>query len=57
MQDFAGLRPTVTKKKARIDTGYYFNQGDIQLKIGKINITNGTFNNEKETTRGTLILF
>lgn len=51
IQNFDGLRPPALKKKAVNDSGYYFNPGDMQITAGKINIRNGTFNNEKLTER------
>ncbi len=50
--NFEGKRPDNLKIKGTIkDTGYYFNPGNIQLTVGKINIKNGTFYNEKRTDR------
>jgi hypothetical protein len=50
--DFEGLRPPVIKKNKTVaDTGLYFNQGDLQLTVGKLTIKNGTYNNEIKTNR------
>jgi hypothetical protein len=50
IQNFDELRPPRIKK-AKVDTGYYFNDGDLKLTIGKLTIKNGTFNNENITDR------
>lgn len=52
MSDFTGLRPIIAEsKKQKIDTGMYFNEGDLQLKVGKLTIKNGTYQNFTATTR------
>ncbi|MCY7421631.1 MAG: hypothetical protein LH478_07795, partial [Chitinophagaceae bacterium] len=52
MIGFKGLRPPVEKRPVvKSDTGYYFNASNFELKIGKLNIKNGTFINEKLTER------
>ena len=52
INNFVGLRPPVTKAKpAKTDTGFYFNSINLLLTVGRINIKNGTFNNEKFTER------
>jgi hypothetical protein len=52
MVDFEGLRPSVIKKsKINVDSGLYFNDGDLRLTVAKLTIRNGTFNNERKTDR------
>ena len=52
MIGFKGLKPAIIKKtQVKSDTGYYFNPANMELKIGKLNIKNGTFINEKYTDR------
>lgn len=49
---FKGVRPPVTvKKKPTENTGMYFNSGDMYLVINKLNIKNGTFQNQTSTDR------
>lgn len=45
MQNFDGLRPD-SLQPVNVDTGMYFNSGDLAVRIGTINITNGGFVNE-----------
>ena len=52
MSDFKGLRPPVIdNKKEQPDTGMYFNEGDLQLKVGKLTIKNGTYQNFQSSGR------
>lgn len=45
IENYDGLRPERPDTSNSIDTGMYFNQGDITLNIGSVRITNGTFVN------------
>ncbi|HEX8279460.1 MAG TPA: hypothetical protein VF540_12225, partial [Segetibacter sp.] len=50
LTNLKGLRPPVVKdKNPKADTGMYFNEGDLQVTIGKLSIINGTFKNVKST--------
>ena len=50
LTNLKGLRPPVVKdKKPKADAGMYFNEGDLEVTIGKLSITNGTFKNVKST--------
>jgi hypothetical protein len=52
IMSFPGLRPPVVKiKPPKSDTSLYFNSGNLLVEVGRINIKNGTFNNEKFTER------
>ncbi len=57
IKNFTGLRPASYKKKPRADTGYYFNTGNLQLKIATVNIANGTLISEGETDQKNCIVF
>lgn len=50
VKNFPGLRPPRVKKP-KVDTGYYFNDAELELTIGKLTIKNGTFANENFTER------
>ena len=45
IKNFDGLRPD-SLRKLSVDTGMYFNSGDIAIRIKTINLTNGSFVNE-----------
>lgn len=47
IENFDGFRPERVDTTTSQDTGMYFNQGDIVLKVGSIRITNGSFINFK----------
>ena len=48
IENYDGLRPEKPViSNSIVDTGMYFNQGDITLNIGSVRITNGTFVNFK----------
>ncbi|MDQ2752961.1 MAG: hypothetical protein M3R72_08060, partial [Bacteroidota bacterium] len=47
LYDFDGLRPDSLQPKS-VDTGLYFNGSGLQLRVKKINITNGAFISERE---------
>lgn len=47
IENFDGFRPERADTTTSRDTGMYFNQGDIILKIGSVRITNGAFVNFK----------
>lgn len=49
---FKGFKPpVVATKQPRADTAMYFNKGDMRLKIGRISIKNGTFQNLNTVNR------
>ena len=50
IENFDGLRPERVDTTTSQDTGMYFNQGNIVLKIGSVRITNGAFMNFKRGT-------
>ncbi|MEX6686553.1 translocation/assembly module TamB domain-containing protein [Danxiaibacter flavus] len=41
LYDFEGLRPDSLRPKKQIDTGMYFNEGDISVSAKKLKLTNG----------------
>ncbi len=47
LTDFDGFRPDSLKPKI-VDTGMYFNASGLELRVKKINITNGTFVSERK---------
>lgn len=52
IDDFPGVKPKKVKSKLPVaDTGMYFNDANLHLTVGKVNIKNGTFSNQKFTER------
>ncbi len=47
LYDFQGFRPD-SLRKVYLDTGMYFNDGDILLQVKNIKLTNGSFISERE---------
>ena len=47
LYDFDGFRPD-SLRKIYPDTGMYYNEGDIQLQVKNIKLTNGSFVSERE---------
>lgn len=45
LSGFKGLRPVVVSNKQKTDSGMYFNEGDLRLKLGKLTVKNGTYQN------------
>jgi hypothetical protein len=52
IDDFPGIKAKKIKSKIPVaDTGYYFNDANLHLTVGKVTIKNGTFSNQKFTER------
>lgn len=52
IQGLVPLRPeSLRNKKNSVDTGMYFNQGDIALRLGKITIRNGSLFLDSDTDK------